>query len=59
VALLLEHAFDEVELARAVSEAVEVALVAAPTPDLGGTASTTAFGDAVLGALASRQPVAL
>jgi isocitrate/isopropylmalate dehydrogenase len=31
--------------------AVEVALAVAPTADLGGTATTTEFGDAVLGAI--------
>ncbi|HZT91342.1 MAG TPA: 3-isopropylmalate dehydrogenase [Gaiellaceae bacterium] len=51
LALLLEHALDRRDLAHALEAAVERALVAAPTRDLGGNASTAAFGDAVLGLL--------
>jgi 3-isopropylmalate dehydrogenase len=52
VALLLEHGLGRAELARALDAAVERALADAPTVDLGGTASTSNFGDAVLAALA-------
>lgn len=48
VALLLRHAADEPGLASSVEEAVEAALGAAPTFDLGGSATTTEFTDAVL-----------
>jgi 3-isopropylmalate dehydrogenase len=48
VALLLRHAAGAPELAAAVDAAVDAALDSSPTPDLGGTASTTAFTDAVL-----------
>jgi 3-isopropylmalate dehydrogenase len=50
-ALMLEHGLGRPEEARALAAAVEVALVEAPTPDLGGTATTAEFGDAVLRAL--------
>jgi 3-isopropylmalate dehydrogenase len=50
-ALMLEHGLGRPEEARALAAAVEVALAQAPTPDLGGTATTTEFGDAVLRAL--------
>ena len=53
VALLLQHALDRVDLAGAVEAAVEEALVSTPTPDAGGGATTTEFGDAVLRALES------
>jgi 3-isopropylmalate dehydrogenase len=53
LALLLEHALDRPDLARALARAVESALADAPTPDLGGDASTADFGDAVLSALAA------
>jgi 3-isopropylmalate dehydrogenase len=46
-ALLLEHALDQPDEARRLSAAIEVALVAAPTPDLGGTATTSELGAAV------------
>ena len=52
VALLLEHGLGRPELARALDEAVERALASSPTRDLGGSASTSEFGDAVLAALA-------
>jgi 3-isopropylmalate dehydrogenase len=48
LALLLEHALDRAELAAAVVEAVDATLQSHPTPDLGGTATTESFGDAVL-----------
>jgi 3-isopropylmalate dehydrogenase len=50
-ALMLEHGLGRPEEARALATAVEVALAQAPTPDLGGTATTAEFGDAVLRAL--------
>ena len=54
LALALEHAFGLRDLAAAVASAVDDALVAAPTPDQGGTATTTEFGDAVLASLGTR-----
>jgi 3-isopropylmalate dehydrogenase len=51
LALLLEHGLGEQELARAVERAVNDAMQSAPTRDLGGTATTTGFGDAVLESL--------
>jgi len=51
VSLLLEHAADRPELARALDAAVDRALETAPTPDLGGSATTAGFTDAVLDAL--------
>jgi len=50
-ALMLEHGLGRPEEARALAAAVEDALAQAPTPDLGGTATTAEFGDAVLRAL--------
>jgi 3-isopropylmalate dehydrogenase len=48
LALFLEHGLREPDLATRVRDAVGVALEATPTPDLGGTASTLEFSDAVL-----------
>jgi 3-isopropylmalate dehydrogenase len=50
-ALMLEHGLGRPEEARALEAAVEDALATAPTPDLGGAATTAEFGDAVLRAL--------
>jgi 3-isopropylmalate dehydrogenase len=50
-ALMLEHGLGRTAEAGALAAAVEVALAQAPTPDLGGTATTAEFGDAVLRAL--------
>jgi 3-isopropylmalate dehydrogenase len=50
-ALMLEHGLGRPAEAGALAGAVEVALAQAPTPDLGGTATTAEFGDAVLRAL--------
>jgi 3-isopropylmalate dehydrogenase len=50
-ALLLEHGLGRSEEARGLEAAVETALTDAPTPDLGGQATTAEFGDAVLRAL--------
>ena len=41
----------EPALARAVEAAVDRALEQAPTPDVGGTATTSEFGDVVLASL--------
>jgi 3-isopropylmalate dehydrogenase len=51
VALMLEHSFDRSDLATGLIAAVDRALVTAPTPDAGGSATTDEFGDAVLSAL--------
>src|SRR4051794_9896950 len=51
-ALLLEHGLGRAAEARALTAAVDQALAEAPTPDFGGDATTTDFGDAVLAALA-------
>jgi 3-isopropylmalate dehydrogenase len=51
VALLLRHAAGEHELADQLERAVDAALGTAPTPDLGGTATTVEFTDTVLGGL--------
>jgi 3-isopropylmalate dehydrogenase len=55
VALMLEHALGEAALARALEAAVDTALEHAPTPDAGGTAGTSVFGDAVIASLADSQ----
>jgi 3-isopropylmalate dehydrogenase len=47
-ALMLEHGLGRPEDARRLEAAVESALSSTPTPDLGGSASTSEFGDAVL-----------
>ena len=51
-ALMLEHGLGRDSEARALEGAVESALRDAPTPDLGGRASTSEFADAVVAALA-------
>jgi len=48
LALALEHGLNEPALAQSVRAAVDAALEQAPTPDLGGTATTREFGDAVM-----------
>ena len=50
-AMLLEHALGRREEAARLDAAVDAALESAPTSDLGGTASTSEFGDAVLARL--------
>jgi 3-isopropylmalate dehydrogenase len=50
-ALLLAHGLGRAEEARRLDAAIDRALVEAPTPDLGGSAKTRTFGDAVLAAL--------
>jgi len=47
-ALLLEHALSMPEEARRLEQAVDRAICERPTPDLGGSATTTEFGAAVL-----------
>ena len=47
-ALLLEHGLGRPDEARRLEQAVDDALEAAPTPDLGGTATTAQLADAVL-----------
>jgi 3-isopropylmalate dehydrogenase len=47
-ALMLEHGLRRPERARRLDEAVEHVLRAAPTVDLGGSATTSEFGDAVV-----------
>jgi 3-isopropylmalate dehydrogenase len=51
LAMALEYGLGEPELARSLEAAVDAALENAPTPDLGGTATTRDFGDAVIEAL--------
>lgn len=53
-ALMLEHGLGRLEEASALEAAVDDALATAPTPDLGGRATSAEFGDAVLRALSSR-----
>lgn len=57
VALMLEHGLDRPAEAAALEAAVDAALISAPTPDLGGAATTAAFGDAVLRALGASPTV--
>jgi 3-isopropylmalate dehydrogenase len=52
VALMLDLAFQRPEEAKALEAAVNESLVRAPTPDIGGTASTAEFANAVMTALA-------
>src|SRR5262245_52229142 len=54
VALMLAHGLDEPAEAARLEAAVESALVSAPTPDLGGRATTVEFADAVVRELSSR-----
>jgi 3-isopropylmalate dehydrogenase len=57
LALLLEHALQRRDLAAVLREAVAEVLVTHPTPDAGGDATTTSFGDAVLASLDRRIPL--
>jgi 3-isopropylmalate dehydrogenase len=52
-ALMLEHGLGRPAEATALEDAVDVALREAPTQDLGGRATTVAFADAVVTALAA------
>jgi 3-isopropylmalate dehydrogenase len=54
-ALLLEHGLGRPAEARMLDDAVEDALRSAPTVDLGGTATTAEFGDAVVAFLNARS----
>jgi 3-isopropylmalate dehydrogenase len=49
--LMLEYGLERPEEARQLDRAIDAALERAPTRDVGGTASTSEFGDAVVGAL--------
>jgi 3-isopropylmalate dehydrogenase len=53
-ALMLTHGLGQPEPARTLEQAVDAALHEAPTPDIGGNATTDDFVDAVLGALPGR-----
>jgi 3-isopropylmalate dehydrogenase len=53
LALALEHGLGEPELARRLEATVSAAAAAAPTPDVGGSATTEQFADAVLASLAA------
>ena len=53
-ALMLAHGLDEPEQGRRLEAAVDAALLATPTPDLGGTATTAELTDTVLRELSSR-----
>jgi isocitrate/isopropylmalate dehydrogenase len=58
-ALLLEHGLGLTEQAQRLTTAIEAALQSAPTPDLGGSASTAELGEAVRAQLAvDGSPVA-
>jgi 3-isopropylmalate dehydrogenase len=57
VALMLDHGLREPTLARSLEDAVTGAMEEAPTPDLGGTATTSEFGSAVVSALSPGVPV--
>jgi 3-isopropylmalate dehydrogenase len=48
VALMLEHAFEQDEAALALKQAVETAIRETPTPDLGGSATTSQFADKIV-----------
>jgi 3-isopropylmalate dehydrogenase len=50
-ALLLEHGLGRPDEARRLDAAIDAAIASAPTADLGGDASTSQFGDAVLARL--------
>jgi 3-isopropylmalate dehydrogenase len=54
LAMLLQHAFDRPDLATALDAAVDEALVTTPTHDLGGSAGTSQFTDAVLASLEAK-----
>ena len=54
-ALLLEHGLGLAAEAQRLEAAIDAAMSSTPTEDLGGTATTAQFGDAVLGAL-EREP---
>jgi 3-isopropylmalate dehydrogenase len=49
--LMLEYGLGQPQAARSLEQAVDVALGVAPTPDLGGKATTAEFADVVMGVL--------
>jgi 3-isopropylmalate dehydrogenase len=51
LAMALEHSLGEPALARRLEASVDAALASAPTPDVGGRATTEELGDAVLASL--------
>jgi isocitrate/isopropylmalate dehydrogenase len=51
-ALLLEHGLGLPDEAKALTRAIEAALLSTPTTDLGGTATTAELGSAIRGQLA-------
>ena len=51
-AMMLDLAFDRHDEARALEDAVDEAIASTPTADIGGSASTVEFADAVMDALA-------
>jgi 3-isopropylmalate dehydrogenase len=55
VAMMLRYSFGNAALADSVDEAVDAALLATPTPDLGGSHSTTDVTDHVLATLRTHQ----
>jgi len=55
-ALLLEHGLGRQEEGRALARAVDAGLALAPTPDLGGTATTAELGEVVRARLAVESP---
>jgi 3-isopropylmalate dehydrogenase len=57
LALMLEHALGRPDLAQALEQSVDEVLTTHPTPDQGGTSTTSDFGDAVLASLQRRLPV--
>ena len=57
VALMLAHGLGRPAEAATLEAAVDAALASAPTPDLGGAATTAQFGDAVLRGLATSPTV--
>jgi 3-isopropylmalate dehydrogenase len=56
-ALMFEHGLGRPAEAKALEDAVDVALHETPTPDLGGRSTTVEFADAVVAALANRRPM--
>jgi 3-isopropylmalate dehydrogenase len=55
LSLCLEHGLARPDLAAVVERAVDAAIAAAPTPDVGGTATTEQFTEAVLGSLTQEE----
>ena len=56
VALMLRHSFGDIVLAERIDNAVDAALAAVPTPDLGGSSSTRELTDHVLSTLRTPTP---